>query len=269
MQQVSLKANKREKITKGANRQLRMVGSVPAVIYGGDGGSQAISLVDRDLHNVLKSSAGLNVLINLEIGDGSSQEVQSVIIKDIQKDPLKGSFVHIDFYRISMDKELKTRVRIEALGIAQGVQIGGILEYVMRDVLVQCLPSLIPDKITVDVTPLKIRDSVHIRDLKVPEGVKLLDDPDKNVISIVPPVAEEVAATTTEEITEPEVIERGKKEEEGAEETAAEGKDAKKAPEAKGAAPAAKGATPAAKGAAPAAGAEKKPGEKKSPEKKG
>lgn len=267
MQQVSLKANKRQKITKGANRQLRMAGSIPAIIYGGDSTPLPVSLNDREIHQILRSSAGLNVLINLEIGDGSSQEVQSVIIKDIQRDPLKGSFLHIDFYRISMDKELKTHVRIEAVGVAAGVTVGGILEYVMRDVLVQCLPSLIPDKITVDVTPLKIRDSVHIRDLKVPEGVTLLDDPDKNVISIVPPVAEEVAATTTEEITEPEVIERGKKDEEGAEE-GAEGKDTKKAPEAKGAAAAAKGAAPAAKGAAPAGGAEKKSAEKKPAEKK-
>ncbi len=220
MQQVSLKAKTRENLTKGNNRQLRMAGEVPAVIYGGEAQPLSISINDRDMHRILHSSAGLNVLISMEIEGGSSPLVENVIVKDIQRDPIKASFIHLDFYRISMDKKLTTFVRIEIEGASIGVKAGGILEFNLREVEVECLPTLIPERFLINVSTLQIHDSVHVKDLPVPEGVTILEDPNNIVISIVPPTVEEVAPAAEATAAEPEVIEKGKKEE-----TAEEGKE--------------------------------------------
>ena len=220
MQQISMQAQKREQITKGKNRRLRMAGDVPAIIYGPDGECLPISVNYRDLHKNLSSSAGLNILITLDI-QGANQ--QTVIVKNIQREPLVAGYRHVDFYRISMDKELRTFVPVVAVGIPEGVKLGGILEFILREVEVECLPALIPERIEVDAVPLQINASIHIADLKLPEGVKVLGDDKRVVLSVVPPVAEEVAAVVAE-VAEPEVIEKGKKEEEG--EAGAEG-DAK------------------------------------------
>lgn len=220
MQQVSLKAKTRENLTKGNNRQLRMAGEVPAVIYGGEAQPLSISINDRDMHRILHSSAGLNVLISMEIEGGSSPLVENVIVKDIQRDPIKASFIHLDFYRISMDKKLTTFVRIEIEGASVGVKAGGILEFNLREVEVECLPSLIPERFLINVSTLQIHDSVHVKDLPVPEGVTILEDPNNIVISIVPPTVEEAAPAAEATAAEPEVIEKGKKEE-----TAEEGKE--------------------------------------------
>ncbi len=220
MQQVSLKAKTRENLTKGNNRQLRMAGEVPAVIYGGEAQPLSISINDRDMHRILHSSAGLNVLISMEIEGGSSPLVENVIVKDIQRDPIKASFIHLDFYRISMDKKLTTFVRIEIEGASAGVKAGGILEFNLREVEVECLPTLIPERFLINVNTLQIHDSVHVKDLPVPEGVTILEDPNNIVISIVPPTVEEAAPAAEATAAEPEVIEKGKKEE-----TAEEGKE--------------------------------------------
>lgn len=212
MQQVSFKASTRDKITKGANRQLRMIGYVPAVIYGGATEPLPISVNDRELRKVLHSSAGSNVLISLDIEGGTSPTKENVIVKDIQKDPVKGSFLHIDFYRISMDKTLTTEVPVALVGNSEGVKAGGILEHGLRHVTVECLPINIPDSIKVDVTSLQMMDNVRVKDLKVDDTVKLLDDPDMIVVSVVPPASEVSAnAEAAPAAAEPEVIEKGKK----------------------------------------------------------
>jgi large subunit ribosomal protein L25 len=214
MQQVSLKAKSREKITKGTNRQLRMAGEIPAVIYGGEAQPVSVSVNDRELHRILSSSAGFNVLITMEIEGGKAPRTENVIVKDIQRDPVKANFIHLDFYRISMDKELTTYVPVEIKGSSIGVKAGGILEFNMREIEVECLPTLIPERFVIDVTALEIHDSVHVKDLQVPEGVKILEDAGSVVVGVVPPTKEEVVAPVAEATAaEPEVIEKGKKEE--------------------------------------------------------
>lgn len=231
MQQVALQAHKRNRTGKGISRQLRLQNSIPGVVYGGKLESIPVHIGLKDLHQILSSSAGENVLITLEIRNGDGSLKQSVIIKDLQKDPISREFVHVDFYRISLDKELNTHVPIVPLGIAVGVQEGGILEFTMREVEVRCLPTLIPDKIEVDVAELKIGKTIHVSDLRVPEGVTILDDPEDVVMSVVAPkaVVEEVVPT---EVTEPELITKKLTEEElleAAEAKEKEGKEGKEA----------------------------------------
>ncbi|MDI6783789.1 MAG: 50S ribosomal protein L25 [bacterium] len=219
MQQVVLPAHKRNKTGKGISRQLRAQNSIPGIVYGNAVEPIMIQVGLRGLHRALGSSAGENVLINLEISNGSEVPAkagirQPVIIKDLQTDPLSREFIHVDFYRISLDKELTTHVPVVALGIPVGVQDGGILEYSMREIEVRCLPTLIPDKIEVEVTALKIGKTIHISDLQVPQGVTLIAPLDGVVMTVSAPkaVVEEVVAPT--EITEPELITKKPTEEE-------------------------------------------------------
>lgn len=215
MQQVALQAQKRKKIGKGINRQLRLQNYIPGIVYGSTAEPFPIQVGLRELHRILSSSAGENVLINLEIGNENEPILQPVIIKELQTDPISREFIHVDFYRISLDKELTTHVPVVALGIPVGVQEGGILESSMREIKVKCLPTMIPDKIEVDVSPLKIGNTIHISDLTVPEGVTLLDSPEDVVMTVVAPkaVVEEVVVAPTE-ITEPELITKKLTEEE-------------------------------------------------------
>jgi large subunit ribosomal protein L25 len=215
MQQVILQAQKRTKIGKGISRQLRIQKSIPGIIYGGDIEPISIQIGLKELHHILGSSSGGNVLINLEILNDQGVAKQPVIIKDLQSDPLSREFTHVDFYRISLDKELTTHIPVVTVGISVGVQEGGILEFSAREVTVKCLPTLIPDKIEVDITAMKVGNTIHISDLKVPEGVQLLEEPDGVVMTVVAPkaIVEEVVAPTTE-VTEPELITKKLTEEE-------------------------------------------------------
>jgi large subunit ribosomal protein L25 len=214
MQQETLQAQKRIKIGKGISRQLRIQKSIPGIVYGSDTEPISVQVGLKDLHRILGSSAGGNVLINLEIRNGQDTAKQPVIIKDLQSDPLSREFIHIDFYRISLDKELTTHVPVITVGASIGVQEGGILEFSTREVEVKCLPTLIPDKIEVDITAMKVGDTIHISGLKVPEGVMLLEDPEGVVMTVVAPkaIVEEVVAPT--EIAEPELITKKLTEEE-------------------------------------------------------
>jgi large subunit ribosomal protein L25 len=215
MQQVILQAQKRTKTGKGISRQLRIQKSIPGIVYGGDTEPISVQVGLKELHHILGSSAGGNVLINLEIHNGQDTNKQPVIIKDMQSDPLSREFTHVDFYRISLDKALTTHIPVVAIGISVGVQEGGILEFSAREVEVKCLPTLIPDKIEVDITAMKVGNTIHISDLKVPEGVELLEEPDGVVMTVVAPkaIVEEVVAPTTE-VTEPELITKKLTEEE-------------------------------------------------------
>ncbi|MFB3895679.1 MAG: 50S ribosomal protein L25 [bacterium] len=214
MQQVTLQAQKRTKTGKGISRQLRLQKSIPGVIYGGGSEPISVQVGLKELHQILGSSAGGNVLINLEIHNEQDIAKQPVIIKDTQSDPLSREFTHIDFYRISLDKELTTHVPVLAVGVSIGVQEGGILEFSMREVEVKCLPTLIPDKIDVDITAMKVGNTIHISDLKVPEGVQLMEDPDGVVMTVVAPKAVVEEVVTPTEVTEPELITKKPTEEE-------------------------------------------------------
>jgi large subunit ribosomal protein L25 len=203
MEKVTLEAEIREKTGKGSSGRLRRRGYIPAILYGGKEKPQPLIVNTKDLEKALSTEAGENVIISLKVGD----KTRTVIVKDMQADPVKGNLLHVDLYQISLRERLKASVPIEVRGEAPGVKEGGILQHRLREIEVECLPTEIPEFISIDVSGLLIGDSLHVRDLRVTGDIKILADGEEAVVSIVPPTVEEVAPPTPEEVAaEPEVI---------------------------------------------------------------
>jgi large subunit ribosomal protein L25 len=197
---------------------------VPAVVYGSKGDNIAVAVDPKALLRVLRSEAGRNTILKLDIPEKGST---NAILKSWQVDPIKESFLHADFFRIAMDVAIRVTVPVAVKGEARGVKVdGGILELVMRAIEVECLPGDIPEKIEVEVSDLGINDSIRVSDLPVSVKLKVLQDPDQvvvHVVSVKEEVAPAAAATPAEgegvaaAPAEPEVVKKGKKEEEPAE----------------------------------------------------
>ena len=234
MERVQLNAQVREEIGKKFTKKVRGEGSVPAVVYKEGRKTVHLKVNERDLFSALHTKAGENVLINLKIGDGSKGKDKDrvVIIKEVQHHPIRDQILHVDFQEISLTEKITVDIPIVVKGEAEGVvKDEGVLEHVLWEVKVECLPTDIPEKIEVDVTSMKIGDSVLVKDLQTPPGVKILIDAEQTVIFVVPPHVEEPVEEAAEEITEPELIRKEKEEEvpeEGAEKAAPEGKKEEK-----------------------------------------
>src|SRR5438874_9416361 len=223
-----LEATVRESRGKNEARRTRAGGRVPAVLYGamGEKGQReatAITVEPKALRKILHSEAGANTLISLKLaGSGDTR----VLVKEYQLDPITHQILHADFYRIAMDKALKVTVSITVKGEAPGVkQQGGILEFVHRQVEVECLPADIPEHIEVNVGELMLHQGVRVRDVPVNPKVKVLTDADTMLVHVIMPKAEEVATPAADAAAaaptapaEPEVIKKGKKEEKETEE---------------------------------------------------
>jgi large subunit ribosomal protein L25 len=185
---VSLSAEAREGRGKGVARKLRATGRIPAVVYGRGRESQAVSLDPAALSKLLRGShSGVNTLIDLSLGGRESV----VLVRDIQKDPVSGRWVHADLYEVDLTRTIEVQVPLHLIGKPAGIELGGILDHPLREVTVECLPRAIPDSIDVDVSALGVGDSIHVRDLTLPEGTRILSDPDLAVASVVLPKAEE------------------------------------------------------------------------------
>lgn len=214
MEQIALKANVREGIGKQQVTKLRKQGLVPAVVYHRGEKSVPIAIVEKDIAKILRSSENENVLINLSI-EGSKKKTRAVLIKEIQHHPVKRSILHVDFNEISLSEKIIVDVEVKGVGEAIGVkQEGGVLDHPLREVKVQCLPTDIPGHIDVDVSNLKLNDSIHVRDLVVSDKIKVLTDPDLLLFQVKLHVEEKVDEAAAEQAPEVEVI-REKKEEEG------------------------------------------------------
>jgi large subunit ribosomal protein L25 len=260
-----LAAVKRETRGSSAAAALRRKGRLPAVVYG-EGRSRSIEIDTHTFEMMLSHHAGENLLIDMEIeGEG----VHKVLLKEIQQGPVRGELLHVDFLEISMARKMRVMIPVEFVGEPLGVsQQGGILEHVLREVEVECLPGDLVDSIPVDVSALNIGNSLLVRDLKVDAKLTILTSPDVAIASVTAPRAEaapaEAEAAEAEAGTEPEVIGKKKEEGEEGEEKAAPAKG-EKAP-AKGEKAPAKGEKPAAgeaEKAAPAKSEAKKPEKKK------
>lgn len=246
MKEIILQAEKRDVSTKGAVKALRNQGRVPGVAYG-DGPAEAVSFDQKSLLQAIQS--GRNALMTLKLGSNS----HPVLIKEIQRHAITRQILHIDLHRVSLKQKVEALVPLHVKGEAPGVKLGGgVMEHVVREVRVKCLPTAIPASIDVDVSALQVGQSLKAKDLHIPEGVDLLIDVEGVIINIVSPtILEEptvAAAPVAAGATEPEVIKKGKVEEgeEGAAVPGAEKKGAAPAGEKKAAAPAA-GAKPEAK----------------------
>jgi large subunit ribosomal protein L25 len=188
---------------------------IPAVLYGEE--VLNLQLHKNDLLKILHTEAGENVIVNLKISRDGKPKERTVIIKEIQYDPLRGEMLHVDFYQISLTKVLTVNVPVVAHGEPIGVrQERGTLEHILWEVQVECLPTQIPKGIEADTSNLKIGESIFVKDLVAPPGAKILNDPGLIVFSVKPPVVEEKVEKIKpeEEKLEPEVIKQKKKEEE-------------------------------------------------------
>ena len=213
MAEVTLEVQNRDDAGKGVARKLRAQGQIPAVVYGGHRDPAKITVDRKAIAELIhKSEHGVRSIFLLKMA-GTEQQ-RHAMIKDIQMDPISRKMKHIDFVRVMMDEKIKTTVPIHIVGIAQGVKEGGILDWHIREVRVECFPNQIPDKIDIDVSDLNTHDFRCIKDLPLPEGVRVLDDGERNIVGITHAKAEVVAveAVVAEPaVAEPEVITKGKK----------------------------------------------------------
>ncbi|MGH7395353.1 MAG: 50S ribosomal protein L25 [Candidatus Methylomirabilales bacterium] len=246
MEFVDLAAEQRTERKKAAAKRLRRAARIPAVLYG-EGGTLLLSVSPRALQTALE--AGENVIINLQMkGDGGVQ-TRKVLVKELQTDPVRGMPLHADFLAISMTRVIAVKVPVELTGTPVGVTTkGGILEHALWELEVKCLPAAIPERITLDVSALDLGDALHVKDLKIPEGVVVETDPGQVVAMVSVPRVEAEEPVAPEVPAEPELV--GRKAE--AEEPGGEEEGAKE--------PAKKGAAP------PKAEAAKKPELAKKPE---
>jgi large subunit ribosomal protein L25 len=220
----SLAVQWREGKGKEDARRLRHQGLIPAVVYGRRAETIPIALNPQELAKVLHGGAGERTLINLTIeGLQDGPITKTVILKEKQIDPLKRTLLHVDLYTITMDEEISVGIPVHIVGKAAGVALGGILEQVMREIEVKCLPADIPPSIDVDVSALNIGDSLHVADITL-EKAKILADPGQTVVTIVPP-KEEVVAAVEEVVAEEAEAEAAEEKEEAEEEKEEEKKD--------------------------------------------
>ncbi len=177
---------------KGAARQIRRNGQIPAVLYG-QGTSRLIQLDPKSIQHILVTQAGSTGLISLTIQGDEQAPQRTAVIQDVQQDPLDGSLLHVDLLEVSMDKPVRVTVPVHITG---AVPIGvkrdkGVMHQSMRELHIECLPNVIPDQIDVDASALGINQGIHVRDLPAGEGIKILDDPEGMVVNVTVPISEE------------------------------------------------------------------------------
>jgi large subunit ribosomal protein L25 len=219
-QTVSLAASPREKTGKGAARQARFAKQIPAVIYGHGRTTRSLMVDGNALEKALTGIEPESTLIELTV-EGKTLRT---LIREIQRHPVRPDIIHVDFYEIQAHEKITLEVPVHLVGTPDGVRnAGGVLDQVLREVEIQVLPEHIPDRVELDVSALKIGDSLHVRDLTIPNA-QIMNGPDLTIATVVPPRAEEVAAPAADaatEVAEPELIRKVREDEEG-EEGAAE-----------------------------------------------
>ena len=231
MPMQELTVTQRDGKGKQAAKRLRREGRIPAVLYGG-ATPQSISVDPKAVLKMIHGHEGTTQLLSLTLDGGSSARM--AIIRDMQFDPVSEDLLHVDLQEVSADRAITVRVAVHPVGEAIGVRdTKGILSLVLHELEISCLPTQIPARIDADVSNLAIGDVLTVRDLRAPEGVRILNDPGQAIATVSPPMAEEVAAptvvaATATATTEPEVLTERKPKEEAAPEDGKKGAGAKK-----------------------------------------
>lgn len=198
MEIANLKVSLRDTVGDGPSRTLRRDGKIPAILYGPRIDPLKLTIDRLDLEPVIKTGSVAQKLLRLEI-EGLDR-TPSVMIKEVQKHPVTHSLLHVDLYEVIMDQKIKVMIPVVTTGNSIGVEMGGMLQTIRREVEVLCLPDQIPDSITVDITHLDVGDSVHVKDLKVPETIEVPADGNFTILTI---------RSTQEEVAEGEELEAG------------------------------------------------------------
>lgn len=213
MEKIELQATVRKSVGNGPARVLRRAGQIPAVLYGRKIEPVLLSVNTKDLEQILKKGSFGQVILNLVIQNGK-KVTRSAIIKELQTHPVSGNLIHIDFYEVDMKRQIKVMVPVVTTGKAVGIEEGGLLNIVRRELEVFCLPGDIPEAIEIDISELGIGDSIHLEDVPLGENVEVVTDVNYTVVTVLSPKVEEEVVEEEEEELEGE--------EEGAEGEAAE-----------------------------------------------
>jgi large subunit ribosomal protein L25 len=214
---IVVEVEERSERGKNAARRARAAGKVPGTLYGMKSDAFALTVNPRRLEEILKLESGRNTIFQLALAGG--EQSRAAMIRDLQRDPVSDRVIHVDFVRVDLEKTVKVAVPIRLVGIPVGVKLdGGVLEFVTRQIEVECLPAAIPEHIDLDVSELHINQHASVKDLPHPEGVKTLTDPEAIVVVVAAVKAEEAPAAEAAAATpaEPEVIKKGKETAEGA-----------------------------------------------------
>ena len=217
MPEIVVAAQDRTETGKNVNRRLRTKGLIPGVVYGARKEPIPVAVSPKEIASILRSAAGENTLFDLDLGG----KRRRVILKEFQLELVKGHLLHADFYEVALDKAIEVKVHVELTGTPVGVKLqGGIVDFVTRQIEVECLPGDIPDQIDVDITELMMNDGVRVRDLATGGKWTSLTEPETLIVHLVAPRAEEAPAVDAAAETaapgtpaEPEVIKKGKTDE--------------------------------------------------------
>ncbi|MDO8643754.1 MAG: 50S ribosomal protein L25 [bacterium] len=204
MAQLNLKGISREKMGKVESRRFRNKGYIPGVLYGKGVAPVPLAVLEEELEQIISTEAGMNAIVSLTLEGEKAGGHHVVMMKDYQADALTRAMTHIDFMKVDLTKKLQVRIPIHLTGKCEGVTKGGLVDQSRREIEVKCLPTNIPNELKVDITALDMGDSIHVDDLKLPEGVEVVRETNFTIVSIVAPAAEEAptvvpeAATTAE-----------------------------------------------------------------------
>jgi large subunit ribosomal protein L25 len=223
MTQPVLAAYLRKKTGKGAARKLRKNNQVPAVFYGPGTETVMLAIDYPALERLLKQASGENIILDLQVKSDSGTESKRAMLKDLQIDPVKDNYIHADFYEISMDKEITVEIPIQLINTPIGATNGGVLQHIRRELTITCLPAKLIDAFEIDISGLDIGDSIHIRDIELPEGITTEEEGRLTVAIMAAPtvevekeeeeegieVKEETAESKTERAEEPSDKKKG------------------------------------------------------------
>ncbi|MBN2123216.1 MAG: 50S ribosomal protein L25 [Deltaproteobacteria bacterium] len=204
MTQITLSARTRTDTGKGAARKLRKENRIPGIFYGPKVEPTMVAVAYSDLQGIVKETRGENIVLELRIESDKGPDSHMVMLKELQTDPVKDTFLHVDFHEISMDKEITADIPIELIHTPVGVTKGGILQHVRREVTITCLPGKLVNHLAVDVSALDIGQSVHIRDIDFPDGISAAEEGSLTIATVLAPA---VTAQALEEEAEEEALE--------------------------------------------------------------
>jgi large subunit ribosomal protein L25 len=226
-ERIQLGVKARESAGSADSRRLRAAGMIPGVLYGGGKKAHPFAVDERELRRVLTGDHGLHAILDV-VFDGQ-KTAHHAVLKEYQLDPVRPRLLHIDLHEVRLDQRIQAQVAVEPAGESPGVKEGGVLTLVLREVNVEALPMEVPDRFELDISGLFIGDSLRVSDLRAPEGVTILDDPEAVVLNVTPPTKIEEPEVEEEELEEGELPE-GVEAEEGAE-PEAEGEPAEAEPD--------------------------------------
>jgi large subunit ribosomal protein L25 len=216
LEKIELQATVRKTVGNGPARGLRRIGQIPAVLYGAKTEPVLLSVNIKDVEQALKKGSIGQIILNLVIQNGK-KVTKPAMIKELQTHPVSGNFIHVDFYEIDMKRQIRVMVPIVTRGISKGVELGGMLNIVRREVEIFCLPGDIPESIEIDITDLDIGDAIHIDDISLGSDIEVASDVNFTVVTVLSPKIEEAEEEVEEELEEAEAEAEGEAAEAAAE----------------------------------------------------